>query len=168
VSRIRVIVFITFGIVLTIAFAPAASATPPVREPVESPPIEFAAGEVCGFPVRLEATVNKGKATTFSDGRTRFTGSFRTLVTNLSTGESLELNTPGPVLITPTPTTLVVRGSGATLFFFFPDDLGPGEPGALLYVRGQLRETLNAEGTELVGPVTITGRVENICDTLAS
>ena len=166
-SRTRVILLAIAGVVVTALSAPPASAAPPVRVPAEFAPIEFAAGEVCGFPLRLEATVNKQTITTFSDGRILITGAFRARATNLSTGESVELNTPGPLHIRPNPNgTLSVRGTGPTVFFFFPGDLGPGEPGALLYVRGQLRETVNAEFTAVVGPVTIRGRVQNICDTL--
>jgi hypothetical protein len=106
--------------------------------------------------------------TVFSDGRVTVTGAYKARLTNLSTGEFVDVNAPGPITIVPNPDgTLTVSGRGRTLFFFFPGDLGPGKPGALLYMTGLVVETLTGDFSATLSFRHEGGTTEDLCETLA-
>jgi hypothetical protein len=157
----------TLAALVVATFAPAALAEGPTREPLPSDPLEFPAGLVCPFPVLIEAATNKQTITTFPSGRVMITGAFRGRVTNLASGESLELNMPGPaVLTTNEDGTISLKATGRTLFFFFPGDLGSGQPGALLSLSGHVEEVLTGDFSAVIS-FDHVGTSENLCETLA-
>ena len=91
-----------------LALAPIAGADPPVREPVDLPDVT---GQFCeDFPVLVHATVNREFITTFSDGRMHISGTQIVELTNLDTGNSIEVNASGPGTITSDGTTLIALG----------------------------------------------------------
>jgi len=169
-SRSRGPLALLAAIVLSVAFAQPALADPPTREPAVVGPISFAALEVCPFPVSLAPVGDRRpKITTFADGRQIITGFFGARVTNDATGESIVLNNSGPAFITPNPDgTVTVKVTGRSLFYFFPGDLGPGQPGALLNMTGLVVETLPADFSAILSFTHTGGTTENLCETLAA
>ena len=168
-SRLRVLLALSAAFALSVAFAPPALAAPPDRTPAVAEPITFEAGEVCPFPVSLAPVGDRRqKITTFADGRQIITASFRARVTNEDTGRSIVVNNSGPASITPNPDgTVTVKVTGRSLFYFFPGDLGPGQPGALLYMTGLVVETLPADFSAILSFTHTGGTTENLCETLA-
>lgn len=152
---------------VSLAIVPTATGEGPTRDPLVAGPLLFPAGLVCPFPVLLEPTQNGQTIKTFPDGSFMITGRFRTRITNLTSGESLEINNPGPIFIHENADgTIAVKGTGTNAFFFFRGDLGPGQPGALLQLEGLTLETLNADQTQVLS-FSHSGKSENLCDTLA-
>lgn len=97
------------------------------------PPLEFAAGELCPFAVRIEAVENKEIATTFTDKdgnptRQLITGRLVMRITNLATGASIVRNVSGPGMLTfHADGTLTVVLRGGSLLYLLPTDAGgPG------------------------------------------
>lgn len=140
----------------------------PTKEPAPLDPITFAAGVVCPFRLTLTAETNKQSLKIFPSGRVMINGSFRAGVTNESTGESIVVGNSGPLTITENPDgTFTIRARGKSLFFFFPGDLGPGQPGALLYMTGLLVEVVSADFSTIISFTHDGGTTENLCETLA-
>ena len=75
---------------------PIATAIPPTHEPVSFADRTFS-GQ-CSFDVRREVLVNRSVRTTFSNGNRLTTGTFKERLTNLSTGEFIDVNASGPIL----------------------------------------------------------------------
>lgn len=164
----RRLVGATAGVAAAALVAAAiAGAEPPTRDPLVAEPFLFPAGLVCPFPVLLEPTQNGQTIKTFSDGSFVITGRFRTRVTNLASGRSIEINNPGPIFVSQNPDgTWAVKGTGTNAFYFFPGDLGPGQPGALLKLEGLTLETIS-ESFDTILSFRHAGKTENLCDTLA-
>lgn len=157
---------VAISLISLLVAASSASATPPVRFPVG--PADGILEGVCPFPVQFEDLQNTQVITVFSDGRLTVTGAFKSRLTNLSTGEFVDVNAPGPITITPNPDgTLTVSGRGPTLFFFFPGDLGPGKPGALLYMTGLVVERVTGDFSAILSFRHNGGTTEDLCETLA-
>jgi len=107
-------------VVALLALLPAAPALAkgPIIEPAPGEDFVIPAGEMCEFGVSVEFVVNRERTITFLDDEGNFVrqlivGALSYRLTNLSTGGSLELNIPGPGLVTPNPDgsiTLVARG----------------------------------------------------------
>lgn len=164
---LRILVVACVAAVALCVGSSAALADPPTRDPIPSDPIAFPAGLVCPFPVLLEATFNKQTQITFSSGRMLIVGPFKTRITNEDTDESVDLNVPGPIRVEQNPDgTWHVIGTGTTLFYFFLGDLGPGQPGALLYGTGLTEETISADFSTILSYRHV-GTTENLCETLA-
>ena len=162
----RHVAAVAISLIYLLAAASSASADPPTRFPLG--PTNGTLEGVCPFPIGFEDLQNTQVVTVFSDGRMTVTGAFKSRVTNLSTGEFVDLNAPGPITITPNPDgTLTVRGRGKTLFYFFPGDLGPGEPGALLYMTGFVVERVSGDFSALLSFQHQGGTTEDLCTTLA-
>ena len=150
--------------------ASAALADKPTREALPAPePLAFAAGEVCAFPVRIEAVDSKNKAVTFTDEdgdpvRQIITGTLRMRVTNLATGESLVVNVSGPGFLTFTADGLatVTLGGRGLLFLRAGIDVPPA---GVFLVSGRLVLAIGPEGevTEIVGR---TGQMQDLCAAL--
>jgi hypothetical protein len=138
---------------------PAALADPPTKDPV---PFPTATGQFCeGFMVSIEATANKEVFHAFSSGVGLITGTLKVEVTNLSTGESLELNTSGPGKFSPDGT---ISGTGRWLLFGEAGQLPGPDPGMLL-LSGHLALTLGPAGIAAIDSV---GESEDICAALAA
>ena len=78
-------------------FASAAVAGKPTREPLPISDETFSG--VCSFTVARHVLVNNSTLTTYSNGDQRITGAFKQRLTNLTTGEFIDVNSPGPVLL---------------------------------------------------------------------
>ena len=102
-----------------IAVASASANNDPHRFFLDSSPMDFPAS-FCGFPVHVEAVVNKeyAKVSQGADGSTilKITGSLFDRATNEDTGKSITFNASGPVTLTFSPdgTTLTIQGRGLT------------------------------------------------------
>jgi hypothetical protein len=139
---------------LALLAASAAFGGKPVREPIFFE--DFVAEDVCPFPVLIETTANKEYVKIFED-RIMVNGKLFTRLTNLETGESLDLNISGPATISQTE---VLRGRG--LLILFPEDAGgPG----LLLTTGRV-ELIRGEDGFIVGMST-SGRTVDVCAALA-
>jgi len=136
--------------------ATAASAEKPIREPVLD---DIDLEDLCAFPVLLEVTANKEYVTFFSDGRIHVNGKLFVRVTNLDTGESLDLNISGPAVISPDSE----RGVGRGLLLLRPGEAGgPG----LVLTTGRV-DFIRAEDG-FIENLTIRGRSVDICTALAA
>lgn len=132
----------------------AASDGKPIREPVFFE--DFVVENVCPFPVLIETTANKEFVTIFED-RILVTGKLFTRLTNLETGESLELNISGPATISETE---VLRGRG--LLILFPEDAGgPG----LVLTAGRVELIRGEDG--FIAEMSTSGRTVDVCAALA-
>ncbi|HEY6961082.1 MAG TPA: hypothetical protein VI408_04250 [Gaiellaceae bacterium] len=151
--------------IAAMAFAVTGQATPPTHEPAPSGPVDFPAGVVCSFPVHGDVVVNNQKITTFSDGSQLVTGAFVSQLTNVWTGKTITINAPGPLRFAFSGDTLTVTGRGQNVYFFFPGDLGPNAPGALLLMDGLVTEVFDSTG--LVS-FSHSGSVTDLCAVLAS
>jgi hypothetical protein len=127
VVRNAILIFIT-GLA-AFALVPVASADKPSRE--FTPTEDFIIEDVCAFPVEYHVLANNEFTTTFSDGRQLITGKLKVRLTNLDEpSKSLKVNISGPGVIRVTEEgVFTLKATGRWLFFFFPADLGPGEPG---------------------------------------
>ena len=151
---------VTVGV--AVAAAPLASADPPIRVQV---PATDASGQFCeDFPVLVHPTRNNEYATIFSSGAVFVTGALRVEVTNLDTGETIELNVPGPGFFSPDGTRLI--GTGPWLLFGEAGFLGPGSPAGVLFVSGRFLLTFDQQGN--VTGFSARGHNEDICAELAA
>jgi hypothetical protein len=155
------------GMFLLIAFAAllpqAASATKPTREPLPFEDREFAAGEVCPFPVGMEVLVNREKLLTFSDGRQQISGTLKLRLINRETGESLVVNASGPATATIEGNLQTFEARGPLWLFLFPGE--PGGPGMFLY-KGNTTFTLDLT-TGAVTSIVSRGTRRDLCAELA-
>lgn len=145
-------------------FAPTALAQKPVIEPYAPESLEFSAGTVCPFAVRLETVSSKATIKTFPDGRELISGHSTDRVTNLATGESIDLKSAGSILAVPLPNgDLRISGRGRILVYLFPGDVGGP---ALILVTGRLEETLNL-ATDTITSFRLRGKRMDVCAALA-
>ncbi len=99
----RRIIAATGAIALALSlFAPAALADAPSRDylPITGP-LEFAAGDPCTFPIRIDVLVNTEYGVTFRDDagnlvRQLVGGRLIVAITNVTTGASITENVSGP------------------------------------------------------------------------
>jgi hypothetical protein len=153
--------FLTFAVLTFLA--PTANAAKPLKEPL--PPPEdavYPAGLICPFPLGEEVLSNRGKSITFSDGGQLITGTLKERLTNLDTGESIDVNVSGPGTFTVEGNVLHVFGRGAWLLLATADD--PGGPGAL-FARGHIRFDVDLlTGVPL--NLEVRGTVRDLCEDL--
>lgn len=129
----RLIAFIAVAIGAAV-LAGSAGADRPVRTFLPADDLVLAG--ICPFDVELTFLANEEFETVFSDGRTLITGTLKARLTNLASGNSIDVNISGPGVITETADTFEVKAEGRWLFFFFPGDLGPGSAGVLVLTSG--------------------------------
>jgi hypothetical protein len=154
------------GLTFALVAVGSAWADKPTRAPIG--PANGILEGVCSFPVEATELQNSQVITTFSDGRTIITGGFKLRLTNLITGTSRDFNAPGKITLIPNADgTLTTIGTGRTLFFFFPGNLGPGEPGAFWYSSGRIVEVTTPDYSEFFSVRHDGGTQENLCETLA-
>ena len=159
-------------VVLAAAVPAVAASGKPERFPANNPLLTFDAGQVCSFAIRLEPIGDKQVVKVFSNGRVMITGRLSGRISRLDAEgnavESTTVNVSGPIVLTFNDDgTINVKGTGNTLFFFFPGDLGPGQPGALLSMTGLVEEVVNADFDEIISFSHRGGTTENLCETLA-
>jgi hypothetical protein len=126
----------------------------------------FVAGQVCDFPVTIESARQAEILKTFSNGRQLITGAAVNRVTNDATHRSVLVNASGPGTLTTANGILTITARGRSMWFFFPGDLGAGEPGALILVTGLTVETVNAETGAIIQFSHPQGTTENFCETM--
>jgi hypothetical protein len=156
--------------VLILGGAPALAA-PPLHEPLDLPPLEFAAGDICDFPILLETTGGNIRQTTFAatkDGSVRVLqrGFAMSEVTNLASGESLTFGGGSRITIMfRADGSVEAWGSGKLFAFYFAGDVGDLGPG-VHSVTGRVTERYGTDGS--LTDATFSGRAENLCDVLAA
>ena len=153
--------------VLIGALAPGALASSPTHIP-SGPIPDFTLTDSCSFPVFVHVDTNNEVTTTFSDGHSLVTGSLTVTLTNVSNpSKSIHVNISGPGTFTPLPNGgTLQRSVGPWLFFFSPNQLGPGSPGMLILTTGVVTLLLDPSGT----PTSFThtnGTTTDLCAQLA-
>ena len=148
--------------------ASGASAGPPER--VEIPDEAFEDFSIpagaCSFPVAFHVVAHDLHTITFFDDqgnpvREITEGRLVVQMTNANTGTSVIRNVSGPAMFTFADSIRVA--TGPALFWFFPEELPPGSPGAFFINYGRIV-------TQRIGATTETlsqsGIQEDLCATL--
>ena len=136
--------------------ASVASATPPTHEPVSFADRTFS-GQ-CSFDVFRHVLVNRSVLTTFSNGNRLTTGTFKERLTNLSTGEFIDVNASGPILA-------VFNDDGSsTEYLRGRQFIRPA--GELLITTGLVIVERDPAGA-IVGFTQIGGTTQDVCELLA-
>ena len=148
-----------------LALVPQAVADKPTREflPADDTVLEG----ICPFPVGVHFLANNSYIKTFSDGRQLLNGTLKVRLTNLDEPSmALDANISGPGVQRVSPEgEFDLRARGRCVFFFFPGDLGPGEPGFLVLTTGLAVLRFDAEGN---GSFTHRGgTTTDVCAALA-
>jgi len=148
----RVASVVILSTLLLAASAASAAAAKPTREFLPAPAfIEFGAGELCAFPVRIDVLVNQEYGTTFFDAagnptHTIVTGSLVLGLVNVDTSKSVVVNAGGPGLVVYEGDNIRVTLRGRSLIFLPSDQL--------LYMNsGQVVEFGNGTIQPVVLPV---------------
>jgi hypothetical protein len=145
------------GVILAVFGASASLGAQPIREPLVIEDEDF--NNLCAFPVRLEITANKEYVKLFSDGRIFVNGKLFVRITNLDTGESLDVNVSGPAHIT----LVSERSAGRGIFLLFPQDVGgPG----LILTTGRVDVVRGEDG--FITNLTVKGTSVDVCAALAA
>jgi hypothetical protein len=145
-----------------------ASADKPDREPLAIEP--EVVEDICTFPVLVEPVLNKEFITTFYDKegnitKQLITGHLVSRLTNLETNESLVVNISGPGKLTFEGDRTFLKGHGVWLLFFIPEQLGVGDPGLFVIVKGSFLLTIGPNGTQTLS--NVRGNVTDVCELLA-
>ena len=166
----RRLLSVPLAAVVCLLASSVALAAPPAHERVATLPIEFAAGDMCAFPLRVAVTDEVSTTTTFAaarDGSQRILtrGVATNVATNMATGETLERTGGYRILITIAPDgSAVAHGTGALYAYYFVGDPGPLGPG-FHAINGSVRERYGADGTLLSS--TFSGSSFDLCEALA-
>jgi hypothetical protein len=163
----RVGTLVILSTLMLVASAAPAAAAKPIREFLPAPEfIEFAAGELCDFPVRIDVLINQEYGTTFFDEsgqptHTIVTGRLVLGLVNLDTSKSAVVNAGGPGLVVYEGDNIRVTLRGPSLIFLPSDHL--------LYLNtGQVVEFGNGTIQPVVLPViSQIGRRVDYCPILA-
>jgi hypothetical protein len=160
----RAILILIIGLAMS-ALVPVASADKPTREFLPSE--DFVIEGICSFSVDVHILANNSFITTFSDGRQLITGTLKVRLTNLDDpSKSLEVNISGPGVQRVTEEgEFVLMAEGRWLFFFFPGDLGAGDPGFLAITTGLAILRIDTEGN--FSFTHRTGTTTDVCVALA-
>lgn len=163
----RVGTLVILSTLMLVASAAPAAAAKPIREFLPAPEfIEFAAGELCDFPVRIDVLINQEYGTTFFDEfgqptHTIITGRLVLGLVNLDTSKSAVVNASGPGLVVYEGDNIRVTLRGRSLIFLPSDHL--------LYLNtGQVVEFGNGTIQPVVLPViSQIGRRVDYCPILS-
>ena len=151
------------AIAFVAAFSSSVLAQKPVKEPLQFPPADHPAGEVCAFPVHIESSGSMN-AISFPSGRQMFVGPGTVTVTNVATGLSIELAQSGRYsekLLS--DGTVRIETSGQQLIFLLPQDVGgPSLP----LVTGHAVLTYDIP-TDTVTALRLTSKSIDVCSSLA-
>jgi hypothetical protein len=157
------------GVTLLIASTVGgAAAAGPDRSPFVNGDIDFAAGQACAFPVRWDGGISHATtlvfpATSEGDQLVRSVGYIQTVVTNLSTGKSIDAS--GGVrldLVFHADGSVTANIDGVVLAAYSPSDLiGP----SMWLYRGHLHDELDGSFTQLTHE--FHGRQLNLCSALS-
>jgi hypothetical protein len=130
--------------------------------------VEFAAGMSCPFTSRWDTIDNHSQQLTFptssnGDQRILLVGESIIRVTNVQTGESIEVVSGGRIDLTfHADTTVTIDISGRILGAYFPTDVGG--PGMFLFL-GRLHDEALADFT--IVSHSFNGQVTDLCSELA-
>ncbi len=170
-KRLRVgLVMIPVVMLLMFGLASPASAISPTT--VTAPVTAFTVTGSCSFDVLLapkSPQTNQEKITTFFDQahNERFqlvTGALQVVLTNVSTGKSVDLNISGPTQVSPLPDgSLKVVNLGPTLFLFQPG-VAPSLP-LLALIQGRTESMFDALGNYSL--LSVQGTVADVCALLS-
>lgn len=153
--------------VAVLAAAPEAVGDQPIREGLPAAPFTLDAS-VCGFAVDFTFPTNREFITTFSNGKQIITGALFATLTNTESQKSITVNISGPTkIVTDANGITTFTLSGRSLFFFLPDQLGPGEPGILILTSGPATLVVDQSGNILSFDRT-SASVQDLCPVLAS
>ena len=160
--RLAFVLLVVVGLAL---WPGRAWADTPDRQPIPTEDLSIPSG-ACPFPVSFHVVTNNEHTITWFDAegnpvRTIIQGQVVLEITNTETGTSVIRNVSGPGTIT--FADLLFVGRGSQLFFFFPDELGPGTPGSMFINRGRVVEYLG-EPRKIISQ---TGVQEDLCATLS-
>ena len=157
-------------LMLLVSHVQTAAADQPIREPLS--PSAFTISGACSFDVGLEDLVNREIVTTFfdKDGNATMqivTGTLKSRLTNLSTGESLDVNISGPgrTVINPDGSA-TLTGTGRWLWILLPDFTPPGVQTGLFLISGQQKAVFDAAGN-LTEFTVVGGQVIDLCAELS-
>jgi hypothetical protein len=161
--RLAFVLLVVVGLAL---WPGRAWADTPDRQPIPTEDLAIPSG-ACPFPVSFHVVTNNEHTITWFDAegnpvRTIIQGQVVLEITNTETGTSVIRNVSGPGTIT--FADLLFVGRGSQLFFFFPDELGPGTPGSMFINRGRVVEYLG-EPRKIISQ---TGVQEDLCATLSA
>jgi hypothetical protein len=176
IARLRILrtVFVALCTLLVVGTGAAsvAVAEPPTREPVEIPeeinPFTDTKGKnPCAFQVSLTVTTNNETETTFTrrSGVTtvHITGALKVTVTNTETGESIDLNIPGPIFFTVNADGSVTQKATGPALWVFDAGIATDLP-RLAILHGQSESLF--QGKKFTW-ISRTGTVEDLCAALA-
>jgi hypothetical protein len=135
---------------------PPAFAIPPTHEPVSFPDRTFS-GQ-CPFDVHREVLVNRSVLTTFANGNQLTTGTFKERLTNLSTGEFIDVNASGPIL------TVFHQDGSSTEYLRGRQFVRPFDQ--LLITTGRVIVERDPAGV-IVGFTQLGGTSQDVCELLA-
>jgi hypothetical protein len=154
-------------------FAAPVAAQGPERipnEPVTLGPEVF--GDACAFPVQLVDTFAAGNTKVFpvdenGDQRVLSTGGFRSTLTNLATGKTIDITYFGRLqYIFRADGTADLTASGGTLNWFTSPDVHTTLGQGIWLIHGHITARLDAETFFLLEPERVTGHVMDICAAL--
>lgn len=152
-----------------IALSSSVFATKPDKVPESPADVVFPAGGACpAFDLRLQ-TETRGSIKFFANGDIHSTGYERAWVTNLSSGETIELMVNGRVRIVPPGDDgegeLII--SGPQLIIFFAGDAGPGNvsEARTYYFKGKMNAVIDSSFVFL--DFEFSGKSVDICAALS-
>ena len=159
----RLVVAAGAALLVLSAAVPTVMAARPSRDFLATPDfIEFAAGEACAFPVRLDFLVNKEYGVTFRDAdgdfvRQLIAGTLIVGLTNTTNGKSITVDISGPAQVIGHPdgtTTFILRGNSM-----------PVVPGRLYTTTGTVVQEVDANGDLIASRAT--GTETDLCPALS-
>jgi hypothetical protein len=146
-----------------------AAADQPTRQPLPFDP--FTISGVCDFEVAVDILANKEIVTTFTDQEGNLTqqlitGVLKFRLTNLSTGESLDLNISGPARsVFAADGSFTVFGEGRALWPV-PEGISSNVPAGLILTSGYYVAEFDAAGN-MTEFTVVGGQVVEVCAALA-
>jgi hypothetical protein len=144
------------AVVGTATLASSAFASRPTRE--YSPFSNESYSGVCTFTVERQILADNSYLTTFSDGTQLYTGTFKERIINETSGEYIDFNGSGPVI-------LVYNADGTVT----ETDFGPQferPPGQLLLTDGQFVWTYDSS-FNVLSAMQVSGTSRNVCTLLS-
>ena len=158
---------------LLVLAAPAAAQGPErfPNQPVTLGPEVFAG--TCAFPVQLVDSFAAGTTKLFpvdanGDQRMLVTGGYRSTLTNLDTGESIDIKYFGRLeYIFRADGTVDLSVSGGALNWLTADDVHSILGQGIWLLHGHVTARLDAETFLLLEPETVHGRITDLCAALS-
>ena len=170
----RRLVSLAIALASLAVFAAPVAAQGPERfpnEPTTLGPEVF--GDACDFPVELVDTFAAGSTKVFpidedGDERILSTGGFRSTLTNLDTGETIDIKYFGRVQLTyRADGTADVSASGGTLNWITSGDVLSTLGRGIWLVHGHITGRIDAETFFFLEPERVTGQVVDVCAALS-